>query len=106
MWIQQSTLHLPSRNFPQCVDAAVADVPGVSVDQAHSTPQNIVLATMLQSGSRGPFAYIVRLKDSDDLAVVEVRFGEWGRREPEQERERIAPLLQAITESLERHCAK
>lgn len=104
MWLQTSTTHLRTRDLPQCVEAAVAEVPGVSIDHAHSTDQDFVLATALQSGSRGPFGYITRREDLGEMAVVQVRFGEWGMREPEWERERIAPLLKAITTSLERHC--
>jgi len=103
-WIQESTVQVPSSSFPQCVDAAIAKVPGVSIDRVHSTAQNIVLATTLQSGSRGPFAYITRLQEANNLTALAVRFGEWGMREPERERERIAPLLQAITQALERDC--
>lgn len=104
MWLQTSTTHLRARDWPQCVEAAIAEVPGVSIDHAHSTDQNFVLSTPLQWASHGPFAYITRREDAGDMTVVQVRFGEWGMREPERERERIAPLLKAITTSLERHC--
>jgi len=104
IWLQTSTMRLSARDLPQCVEAAVAEVPGVSIDHAHSTEQNFILSTSLQSGSRGPFAYITRHEDVGDTAVVQVRFGEWGTREPEWERERISPLLKALTTSLERHC--
>ncbi len=38
------------------------------------------------------------------MVTVQVRFGQFGMREPERERERIAPLLKAITRSPERNC--
>lgn len=104
LWIQRSTVRLQAHEFPQCVDAALADVPGVSVDTRHSTARNLVLATPLQSGSRGPFAYIVRQPDAGDRAVVQVRFTQWDARNPERSRAQISPLLHAITRSLERHC--
>jgi len=104
MGLQTSTMRLSAGDLPQCVEAAVAEVPGVSIDHAHSTDQSFVLTTSLQSGSRGPFAYITRHEDVADMAVVQVRFGAWATREPEWERERISPLLKALTTSLERHC--
>ncbi|HXW64176.1 MAG TPA: hypothetical protein VEK74_03765 [Burkholderiaceae bacterium] len=104
MWLQTSTMRLSARDLPQCVEAAVAEVPGVSIDHAHSTDQNFILSTSLQSGSRGPFAYLTRLEDVGDMAVVQVRFAEWDTREPEWERKRISPLLNALTTSLERYC--
>jgi len=106
MWMEKSTVHLPSRDLSDCVDVALKQVPGVSIDTAHSTPRYLVLATPLQRGSRGPFAYLTRLEDDQNMDVLQVRFGEWGTRDPERDRDRIAPLLEAITNSLERYCAR
>jgi len=106
LWIQRSTVRLQAHEFPQCVDAALADVPGVSVDTRHCTVRNLVLATPLQSGSCGPFAYIARQPDAGDRAVVQVRFAQWDARNPERSRAQISLLLHAITRSLERHCGR
>ena len=107
MWPQLSTTYLrarEARDFPQCVAAAIAQVPDVSIDYAHSTEQIFVLATPLQSGSGGPIAYVTPGEDVGDVVAVQVRWGEWGMREPEWRRKHIAPLLKTITARRERHC--
>lgn len=104
MWIQKSSVKVHPTDFSACASHALTDVPGVSIDEAHSTSENLVLNTPLRPEGKGPVAYIVLPDASADTVTSEVRFGAWGLREPRRERERITPLLNAITDTIGSHC--
>lgn len=100
VWIQQSMVAVKAADFGACVRAAAAKVEGLAVDEATSKPELITLKTALAEKIPGLRAEIAK----NEQGLAELRFIGHGKREPDEARVAIAPVLKVLAESVAGVC--
>jgi hypothetical protein len=101
VWMQQKTVAIGAADFQGCVKAAVANVPGVSVNLAVASSADTV---PLEVKLAKPIPFLdAQVQRRGGNAVIS--FTGSGDKESDADRNAIAPTLQSIAGAIGRSCA-